>query len=146
MSVPPGASVPGGKNRGSMTDKEIQKSIRALAKDECANYQRGMCLLTDQRCHVINPNYPTIHDGAVDCDYFLECVLPADWDLNDLVSYAIWADEDEPEKLPDGMKLCEHCGKPFTPTHSKQKYCKSCGETVNREKSRERMRQRRTES
>ena len=46
--------------------------------------------MTDERCHLVNPNYGSIHDGAIDCDYFLECVLPADWDLNDLVSYALW--------------------------------------------------------
>lgn len=129
-----------------MTNKEILKSIKALARDECANYQRGLCLLTDQRCHVINPNYPTVHDGAVDCDYFLECVLPADWDLNDLVSYAIWCDEEEPDELPDGMTICENCKKPFTQTHPKQKYCKGCSEIVNRKKSRERLRMKRSQS
>lgn len=72
-----------------MTDKQILKSIKALARGECANYSRGDCLMTDERCHLVNPNYESIHDGAIDCDYFLECVLPADWDLNDLVSYAL---------------------------------------------------------
>ena len=66
-----------------MTDKQILKSIKALARGECANYDRGNCLLTDERCHLVNPNYESIHDGAIDCDYFLECVLPADWSLNE---------------------------------------------------------------
>ena len=64
-----------------MTDKQILKSIKALARGECANYDRGNCLLTDERCHLVNPSYESIHDGAIDCDYFLECVLPADWSL-----------------------------------------------------------------
>lgn len=78
-----------------MTEKQIIKSIKALARGECANYQNGMCLETDQRCHLINPRYDSIRDGMIDCDYFLECVLPADWDLNDLVSYALWYCPDE---------------------------------------------------
>ena len=83
-----------------MTEKQIIKSIKALARGECANYQNGMCLETDQRCHLINPRYDSIRDGMIDCDYFLECVLPADWDLNDLVSYALWYDEAEDDDLP----------------------------------------------
>lgn len=122
-----------------MTNKEILRSIKKLAKEECANYDHGMCLLTDQRCHVINPNYPTVHDGAVDCDYFLECVLPADWDLNDLVSYAIWYDEDEPEKQPDGMKRCEKCNQPFVPASNRQKYCHACSESVRRQQGYQRL-------
>ena len=82
-----------------MTDKQILKSIKALARGECANYDRGNCLLTDERCHLVNPSYESIHDGAIDCDYFLECVLPADWSLNDLVSYALWYDEADEEPL-----------------------------------------------
>ena len=75
-----------------MTEKQILKSIKALAKDECANYKGGMCLETDKPCHLINPEYETIQDGTIDCEYFWECVLPADWNLNDLVSYAMWYD------------------------------------------------------
>lgn len=122
-----------------MTDKQILKSIKALARGECANYSYGNCLLTDERCHLVNPDYESIHDGAIDCDYFLECVLPADWDLNDLVSYALWYDEEDEETLPHGMKRCEICQNPFVPMHAKQKYCKGCAETANRRKTRARM-------
>ena len=59
--------------------------------------------------------------------------------MNDLVWYAIWYDEDEPDEVPDGMKTCEVCKKPFLPTHPKQKYCKGCADSVNRKKTRERM-------
>lgn len=124
-----------------MKDKQMLKSIKALAKSECANYSNGFCLMTGERCHVINPDYDTIHDGAIDCDYFMDCVLPADWELNDLIWYAIWADDDadEDEPLPDGMRLCANCQRPFIPTNGKQKYCKSCAATVNRTKAKERM-------
>lgn len=62
-----------------MTNKQILKHIRALAHEECANYHAGNCALTDERCHIINTNYQSVQDGAIDCDYFLEVVLPADW-------------------------------------------------------------------
>ena len=98
-----------------MTDQQILRSIRTLVREECANYRYGYCLETDDRCHVINPDYDTIHDGTLDCDYFLDCVLPADWTLNDLVAYALWYDEDgEDDDLPRGMKRCEMCRQPFT--------------------------------
>lgn len=123
-----------------MNDKLIRKSIKALAKAECCNYVKGYCALTDKPCHLINPNYPTIHDGCIDCDYFMESVLPPDWELNDLVWYAIWADDDtdENKQLPDGMRLCEICQQPFIYSHARQKYCKSCAVTVNKDKSRQR--------
>ena len=73
-----------------MTNKQIFKHIRALAHEECANCHAGNCALTDERCHIINTNYQSVQDGAIDCDYFLEVVLPADWDLQDLVAYALW--------------------------------------------------------
>ena len=130
-------------DRDGMTDKEIMKMIRHLARDECCSYYRGKCLETDEPCHVINPRYTTIHDGTVDCDYLLNYVLPADWELKDLVWYAIWANEEAKAQLPDGMKECVNCHQAFIPTHPKQKYCKGCGEIVNRKKSRERMQEKR---
>ena len=119
-----------------MTEKQIIKSIKALARGECANYQNGMCLETDRRCHLINPRYDSIRDGIIDCDYFLECVLPADWDLNDLISYALWYDEAEGyEELPSNMKRCAECQRPFVFTSNRQKYCNVCQQIVRRRQS-----------
>ncbi len=120
-----------------MTEKQILKSIKALAAGECANYRGGFCAETDQRCHVINPNYDSIHDGAIDCDYFLECVLPANWELSDLVSYALWYDADDSEgdeedSLPSHMRRCESCGQPFVFSSNCQKYCHNCAVSVRR--------------
>jgi len=116
-----------------MTEKKILSSLKALAKEECANYRNGFCLETDERCHLVNPRYPTIHDGTVDCDYFMDCVLPPSWDLNDAVSYALWAEEslfeDEDEgKMPVGMKQCEMCGNPFIYSNNRQRYCRTCSQ------------------
>lgn len=123
-----------------MTNKQILKSIKALARDECANYSCGDCLMTDERCHLVNPNYGSIHDGAIDCDYFLECVLPADWDLNDLVSYALWYDEEDEDELPSTMKRCAECQKPFVFASNRQKYCNTCQQIVRRRQSAQRVR------
>ncbi len=123
-----------------MTEKQIIKSIKALARGECANYQNGMCLETDRRCHLINPRYDSIRDGIIDCDYFLECVLPADWDLNDLISYALWYDEEEDyEELPSNMKRCAECQRPFLFTSNRQKYCNACQQIVRRRQSAQRV-------
>ena len=65
-------------------ERQMIRQIRTLAHKECCNYIDGKCI-----CHgnftVINPRYPSIHDGAIDCDYFLECVLPIDPELNRIV-------------------------------------------------------------
>ncbi|WP_027356320.1 hypothetical protein [Desulfofundulus thermocisternus] len=36
-----------------------------------------------------------------------------------------------------GLKACRICGKDFTPTSNRQKYCPECKKTVEREKNRE---------
>lgn len=135
-----------------MTDKQILKRIRQLARDECANYQGGICLETEERCHIINPNYPSVHDGAIDCDYFMDCVLPADWELNDIVWYAIWAEEDmwdgpneDSDTLPDGMRRCAECQRPFTYTNNRQKYCRACAAKVKRKQDASRQQKHRKE-
>lgn len=56
-----------------MTEKQILKSIKALAAGECANYHGGFCAETDRRCHLINPKYDSIRDGMIDCDYGFYC-------------------------------------------------------------------------
>ena len=70
---------------------------------------------------------------------FLECVLPANWELSDLVSYALWYDEAEDDDLPSNMKRCEVCKALFVPANARQKYCKGCAAKVNRDQTRERM-------
>ena len=47
-----------------MNNMPIRK-IRTLAHKECCNFIDGKCI-EDEECAVINPRYPTIHDGAVD--------------------------------------------------------------------------------
>ena len=80
--------------------------------------------------------YETIDDGSLDCDYFLDCVLPADWSLNDLVAYAMWYDEDSDDAgLPARMKRCAMCREPFTVTNNRQRYCPTCAGIVSRQQA-----------
>ena len=57
-------------------DKEIIRSVRKLAAKECCNWDGGICRPYDCPCWVINPAYSTVHDGCVDCDWFIQAVLP----------------------------------------------------------------------
>ncbi len=121
----------------SQQDAEIMRSVKQLAKKECANYANGFCLPTDCPCHVLNPAYKTIHDGAVDCDYFLLTVLPLDTELNTAVWHEIYREEDQ---AGEGWKECVRCHKPFIPGSNRQRYCASCGEAANQARSREKQR------
>lgn len=56
-------------------DKEIIRDAKRLATKECANWQDGSCLPDERPCHMINSAYSTIHDGAIDCDWFVQAVL-----------------------------------------------------------------------
>ena len=121
----------------SQQDTEIMRSVKQLAKKECANYIDGFCLPADRPCHVLNPAYKTIHDGAVDCDYFLLAVLPLDVELNKAVWHEIYREEGQ---AGEGWKECVRCHKPFIPGSNRQRYCASCGAAAEQARSREKQR------
>ena len=116
-----------------MTNKQIFKHIRVLAHEECANCHAGNCALTDERCHIINTNYQSVQDGAIDCDYFLEVVLPADWDLQDLVAYALWYGGDDSdtaeETYPQSLRQCDICQQPYWHTAGEPACCVDCAKS-----------------
>ena len=126
-------------------ENQIQRSIRHLAKKECANYDNGCCLPKDRPCHVINPTYKMIHDGAVDCDYFLSAVLPLQPELNAGVWHEILREESQ---TGEDWKECVRCHKPFIPGSNRQRYCAECGavakKTANREKQRRHRKRQKT--
>lgn len=121
----------------SQQDTHIMRSIKQLARKECANYTNGFCLPANRPCHVLNPAYNTIHDGAVDCDYFLFAILPLDWELNTAVWHEIYRGEDQ---TGAGWKECVLCHKPFIPGSNQQRYCASCGTSSKQAWSREKQR------
>lgn len=103
-------------------DNTLIRKIKTLARKECCNCIDGKCIF-QSNCTVINPRYPSIHDGAVDCDYFLESVLPLDRDLNRIVWSELLREEGmtSPEE-----KTCVWCGGTFVPGSSRQQYCPQC--------------------
>ena len=120
-----------------MENKKIIRQCKSLAEKECANYCGRLCLPEHQPCHVINSHYATIHDGAIDCDWFMDAVLPRAAELNKLV----W------RELLNGTvsavsvtRKCERCGEPYVPSSPRQKYCVPCGKTIKKQQNREKQR------
>jgi hypothetical protein len=98
------------------------RKIRTLAHKECCNCIDGKCI-ENGACIVINPLYPSIHDGVVACDYFLEGVLPIDPVLNRI----IWAELlREQDVIRPNERTCAWCGGDFVPNSSRQQYCPHC--------------------
>ena len=118
-------------------EEQIQGSIKKLAHKECANYYKGCCLPEDRLCHVISPTYKAIHDGAINCDYFLKAVLPLQPDLNTAVWHELLRKED---RAGEDWKECACCQKPFIPNSNRQKYCADCGAVAKQARSREKQR------
>ena len=120
-----------------MTNKQIFKHIRALAHEECANCHAGNCALTDERCHIINTNYQSVQDGAIDCDYFLECVLPIDPELNQIIWAELLREEDV---IRPNERTCAWCGGAFIPNSGRQQYCLHCKPLHERLRNRNKQR------
>lgn len=120
-----------------MNDKNLIRRCKVLAAHACANWRSHECLARDCPCDMINPRYATIHDGAVNCDYFLESVLPLDKELNRLVWCSILGDE---ECAQPYIRFCTVCGSAYIPTSPRQRYCISCGIERKRQRSREKQR------
>lgn len=114
-------------------DKEIIRSVRKPAGKECANWQDGFCVWDDCPCHLINPAYDSVHDGCVDCDWFVQSVLPRDPELRSQYWHEIFREEGA---AGEGWKECARCHKPFVPGSNRQKYCAECGKVAKRARDR----------
>lgn len=123
-----------------MKDKSIIRSCKALAERACANYFSRYCLPEDRACHLINTRYPGIHDGAIDCDYFITAVLPSDKELHGLVLSRLF---DSGERAPAHTRFCARCGQRYAPTSPRQKYCASCSAVMRQQRNQEKQRQHR---
>ncbi len=139
-----------------MTDRELKRRCRALAKRECANYFDGRCLDPDlvngnePKCAVTSDKY-SIEDGGIICDYCLYYVLPLEPDLNQRVWGKI---HKPPEYLYGGIhydqaasspeaKKCAVCGKVFLQGSNRSKYCSACRKVEERRGAARRMREHR---
>ncbi len=119
------------------TSKEIIRRIRKLAAKECCNWYNGICLPYDCPCWVINPAYSAVHDGCVDCDWFIQAVLPLQPELQSAYRHEIFREEGA---AGEGWKKCLQCHKRFIPGSNRQQYCSDCGAFVSRITDRERQR------
>lgn len=126
-------------------DARILTRCVALARNECCNYCHGLCRETDDKCHLISA-YPSIHDGAIDCDWFMTSVLPHDKELHKLVRHelekeeTLYEDEDAPAAEEPTLRCCAICGKEFLPVVHNQKYCAACRLDGKRRYNRNRQR------
>ena len=118
-------------------DQQLIRQIRQLAKKECANYADGLCIPEDRPCHVIHPAYEKIHDGAIDCDWFLNAVAPLQPELDAAIWHEIFRDE---KATGEGWKECVRCRQSFLLASNRQQYCPVCGKIVKQERSREKQR------
>ena len=108
-----------------------------LAESECSYCQNGNCLETDRPCRerLINPKY-SIQDGAIDCDWFWEAVLPLNRELNESCCRSVnetpdlW--DEDPEKDDSLLRQCVDCGRIFTPHSNSQKRCRECAVKAKR--------------
>ena len=75
-----------------MSNEQIINCLRTLVADECPNYRDGHCLLNGRPCGVKH--------GGIDCKYFNDQLIPADWDCNTVIAYAEWygASENQTQK------------------------------------------------
>lgn len=123
-----------------MKDKSIIRSCKTLAERACANFSNRYCLPEDQPCHLINTRYPDIHDGTIDCDYFMTAVLPGEKVLHRLVLSRL---SDSDECTPAHTRACVRCGQRYMPASPRQKYCASCGAVMRQQRNREKQRRHR---
>ena len=84
-----------------MTNKQILESIRTLAQGECIHHDGESCRVPRRPCHVVHPHSDSLRE-AIDCDFFLRYMLPAGWNIQDLIAYARWYGMDEPKPETDG--------------------------------------------
>lgn len=98
-----------------LTPKQ-SRSVNALVRRECCNYDNGNCVLLDCVCPQI------ITYSHIICKWFKTAVLPLDKEL-----YIQLAN-------PPNTKICAVCGKPFIFKGNKAKYCNRCKVYVRRRK------------
>ena len=73
-----------------MMTAQMVDCIGLLAQQECPRCLQGFCTETDERCSLIEQDERSFQTGSLDCAYFADCVMPADWTLTDLAAYALW--------------------------------------------------------
>ena len=110
--------------------RQEKAAIRALVVKWCANYDRDYgCLPLDCECYMLGKCWT----GAY-CRYFREAVLPLDPGLEASLTTPIPAPE---------LRICPMCGRSFPPNRQQRYCCPACQAEANRQKSKQRMRNKR---
>lgn len=107
-----------------LTPKQ-SRSVNALVRRECCNYDNGDCILLDCVCP------QTITYSHIICKWFKTAVLPLDKELYIRLM------------KPKNLAKCAACGKDFIKKANKEKYCGQCRIAVRRRKKAEYERNRR---
>ena len=103
------------------------RSVNALVRRECCNYDNGDCILLDCVCPQI------ITYSHIICKWFKTAVLPLDKELYiELLK-------------PKNTRVCAICGAEFTASSWKFKYCENCRKIVLRKQKAEYQRKKRLE-
>ena len=95
--------------RGNPDYSTIQRCL-TLARKECCNYMGGSYVETGGSCHLI-ADYPSIHDGALGCDWFLAAILPLDQELWKIIRHEIGKEEQSRQKPACRWKLILRSGR-----------------------------------
>jgi len=113
--------------------RSIQSRLARLARQNCANYSAGKCLL--KRCGKCVVEIETDRLPGNVCPYFMKFVLPADSKL--MGEYLDYFPRGYPlKKEKQNLKLCERCGEPFEKRSNAAKYCDNCKVKVKRDQTR----------
>lgn len=116
------------------TENQLTRRCVNLAKQQCANYSDGFCLINDCPCNriLVDDKY-SLADGKIGCGWFYAAVLPLDEELNRIVTQLVFAErnlyEDEEDEKPDPtprLKSCKDCGRLFLPNCNRQIRCSEC--------------------
>lgn len=101
-----------------LTPKQ-SRSVNALVRRECCNYDNGDCILLNCVCP------QTITYSHIICKWFKTAVLPLDKKLYiELMK-------------PKNTRVCAVCGENFIKKANKEKYCGQCRLMVRRRKKAE---------
>jgi hypothetical protein len=136
-----------------MSDSQIDRRVRSLVAELCANYFASYGGHRDYCCTENAPDHKCVYCTSEDarCGYFEKSVLPTNPTLQalyladrrtvleggELSRY----DKEKIVQAAEGPKVtCARCGNPYTPKSNRQKHCPVCRKAITKEQARERNR------
>lgn len=109
--------------------KSIRSRLARLARNNCANYQGGKCLIMPGGQCIVEIETDRLPANV--CPYFMKFVLPADSKLMD--EYLEYFPRGYPlKKDKPNLKPCVRCGELYEKRGNRAKYCNHCRKIVKR--------------